>query len=288
MAEKLSKKEKEFERLKAAFFEDPSTDPVKGTNVRYNMNPYKALVAIYGDPYEHKPREKTPGKKTPPKKTSEEETPKKKSKKDDDEEEEVPKKKKSKKDDDEEEVPKKKNSKKDDDDDEEVPKKKKSKKDDDDDDEEVPKKKKSKKDDDEEVPKKKKSKKDNDEEVPKKKKSKKDDDEEVPKKKKSKKDDEEDSDKDIVKLRKLLKSSTVESFHVKEVECHDLLFTFEITLTTDKGQFDATVRIDQELLEDMIVLFRPEFGNVLRRHLLKQLKSDIEENESMSNIVYNK
>ena len=180
MAEKKSKKEKEFEKLKAAFFEDPSTDPVKGTNVRYGMKPYQALVAIYGDPYEHKPREKTPAKKTPPKnKKSEEETPKKKSKKDS--EEEVLKKKSKKSE--EDEVPKKKKSKKSEED-EEVPKKKKSKKDSEEE-EEVPKKKKSKKNSEEEVLKKK-SKKESEEEVLKKK-SKKDseEDEEEPKEKQS-------------------------------------------------------------------------------------------------------
>ena len=61
---KLTKEEKEFERLKASFFEDTSKDPKTGDTVRYNMKPYKALVAIYGDPYEHNSR---PVKKTTPK-----------------------------------------------------------------------------------------------------------------------------------------------------------------------------------------------------------------------------
>ena len=267
MAEKLTKKEKEFERLKAAFFEDPNTDPVKGTTVRYGMKPYQALVTLYGDPYEHKPREtKTPGKKTSPKtkKDSEEEPPKKKSKKDkSDEDEETLKKKKSKKDKSEE--------------DEETPKKKKSKKDKSKEDDEAPKKK-DQSEDEEETPKKK---------------SKKDKSDEEPPKKKSKKDSEDTSKEksenhEYIKLRKILKSSKIESFYVKEVECHDLLFTFEITLTTDKGQFEASVCINDKLLENMTILFRPEFGDMLRRRLLKQLKQDIESEELMSNLVYTK
>ena len=219
----MSKKEKEFEKLKAAFFEDPSTDPVKGTNVRYGMKPYQALVAIYGDPYEHKPREKTPAKKTPPKnkKSEEDEVPKKKSKKDSEEEEEE-----------EEEVPKKKKSKKDSE--EEVPKKKKSKKDSE---EEVPKKKKSKKDSEEEVPKKKKSKKDS-EEVPKKKKSEED---EVPKEKQSEKElDEEPKEKQSEETPKKNKKEPTNKSEGMDLNTLDMSIDKIITKCKTDKAFEKT------------------------------------------------
>ncbi len=96
---KLTKQEKEFERLKAAFFEDDSKDPKTGDTVRYNMKPYKALVEIYGNPWEHNPR---PVKKNAPKPKTPEEEPKKTKKDKKDSEEESKKTKKVKKDSEEE------------------------------------------------------------------------------------------------------------------------------------------------------------------------------------------
>src|SRR6187431_3078548 len=86
---KLTKEEKKFEKLKAAFFEDPSINPHTGDKVRFGMKPYNTLVSEFGDPWEGKVRPKTPAKKTVSTETSKksksgsEDEKTKKSKKDD-------------------------------------------------------------------------------------------------------------------------------------------------------------------------------------------------------------
>ena len=203
MAEKLTKKEKEFERLKAAFFEDPNTDPVKGTTVRYGMKPYQALVTLYGDPYEHKPREtKTPGKKTPAKTKQEEPKKTKKSKNESEEDDEPKKTKKSKKNESEEDdEPKKTKKSKNASEKDDKPKKtKKSKNESEEDDK--PKKTKKSKNESEEEPKKTKKSKNESEEDDEPKKTKKSKNEEEPKKtKKSKNESEEEEPKKTKKSK---------------------------------------------------------------------------------------
>ena len=61
---KMTKQEKEFERLKAEFFNDDSINPHTGDKVRYGMGPYQKLVAEFGNPWSGKVRPKTPAKKT--------------------------------------------------------------------------------------------------------------------------------------------------------------------------------------------------------------------------------
>ena len=65
-----------------------------------------------------------------------------------------------------------------------------------------------------------------------------------------------------------LKCSTIESFYIYDIETHDLLFRFEFGLFTNKGVFRSTVEFDDHLLENMTVMFRPEFGNILKNKLI--------------------
>ncbi len=200
---KMTKEEKEIDRLRKIFFENAQAtppkyiDPRKGTNVRYGLKPYLKLVEEFGDPHENNPR-KTPKKPTPSKDGSDED---KKKKKKNESEEEVDKKKKKKKNESME--------------DEEVDKKKKKKKNESMEDEEVDKKKKKKKNEsmEEEVDKKKKKKKNEsmEEEVDKKKKKNEnmEDDEEVDKKKKKKK-NESMEDEEVDKKKKKKKNESIE------------------------------------------------------------------------------
>jgi hypothetical protein len=80
-------------------------------------------------------------------------------------------------------------------------------------------------------------------------------------------------------LIQLLKSTNVVSFIVEHVESRDLLFTFTFTLMTNHGIFISSVDFDYKLLENMTILFRPEFGEVLKQQLIVKFYQAIKYNE---------
>jgi hypothetical protein len=80
-------------------------------------------------------------------------------------------------------------------------------------------------------------------------------------------------------LIQLLNRTSVVSFIVGDVESHDLLFIFTFTLQANHGIFISSVEFDYKLLENMIILFKPEFGEVLKQNLIERLEKAIEYDE---------
>ena len=69
-------------------------------------------------------------------------------------------------------------------------------------------------------------------------------------------------------LINVLESHEVRSFYIHHVELHDLLQRYHFTIIRDIGTFTASAEFVDEILHDMKILFRPEFGDMLKLSLI--------------------
>ena|SRR5436190_18461151 len=79
-------------------------------------------------------------------------------------------------------------------------------------------------------------------------------------------------------LIKVLESNEVKTFYIHYVEMHDLLQRYHFTMILDIGTFTASAEFVDETFNDMKILFRPEFGEMLKQNLIKQMKQVIDDN----------
>ena len=84
---------------------------------------------------------------------------------------------------------------------------------------------------------------------------------------------------DYNNLLKILQSAQVKQFYIHHVEMNDLLQRYYFTIITNSGTFTSDVRFVDEVLNNMSILFKPEFGNMLKNALIEKIKEAIEYNK---------